>query len=174
MKNFLVKMSRNRRIMVPAVTLMALSLGIGGYYVDNQRVLRQEAQQQQNLNYEDENEQVKKAEKTERKDEPSDDDKSLDNSSSSTNGVVQYVVNVEAFKEADTVNVKATIEGSEPGECVITLKQGSYGPETSVSTLGESCEVNFDNPGQGTWNVTAVFTSSDNLRTGSGSTQIEL
>ena len=177
MKNFLVKMSRNRRIMVPAVTLLALSIGIGGYYVDNQKVLKEEARQnQQNLDIQAENARLKKEQKVNHKDKSSDSDKneSSDESDSNSSTAVQYVVNVEATENGDKVNIKATIEGTEPGECFITLKQGSYGPEDTVSTLGGTCEVTFDKPGSGEWNVNAVYTSSDSKQTGSGTSTIQL
>lgn len=177
MKNFLVKMSRNRRIMVPAVTLLALSIGIGGYYVDNQKVLKEEARQnQQNLDIQAEKARLNKEQKVNHKDQSSESDKdeSSDKSDANSSTAVQYVVNVEATENGDKVNIKATIEGTEPGECFITLKQGSYGPESTVSTLGGTCEVSFDKPGSGEWNVNAVYTSSDSKQTGSGTSTIQL
>ena len=170
-------MSRNRRIMVPAVTLLALSIGIGGYYVDNQKVLREEARQnQQNLDIQAEKARLNKEQKVNHKDQSSESDKdeSSDKSDANSSTAVQYVVNVEATENGDKVNIKATIEGTEPGECFITLKQGSYGPESPVSTLGGTCEVSFDKPGSGEWNVNAVYTSSDSKQTGSGTSTIQL
>lgn len=164
--------------MVPAVTLLALSIGIGGYYVDNQRVLREEAQQnQQNLEIQSEKARLKKADKLDQKDisDDNDNDSSTNaTTSDDSTSAVQYVVSVEATEEGDKVVVRVKIEGKEPGECYITLKQGSYGPQESVNTLGETCEVTFDKPGSGEWNVSAVYTSSDSKQTGSGTTTIQL
>lgn len=178
MKNFLVKMSRNRRIMVPAVTLLALSIGIGGYYVDNQKVLREEASQnQQNLDIQEENARLKKEQKVNQKDQSNDSEKkdsSNDSEQNSSTTAIQYVVTIDASEENNKVVVKAKIEGSEPGECFITLKQGSYGPEESVETLGENCEVTFDKPAPGEWNISVVYTSSDSKQTGSGTSTIQL
>lgn len=43
-----------------------------------------------------------------------------------------------------------------------------------MSTLGGTCEVSFDKPGSGEWNVNAVYTSSDSKQTGSGTSTIQL
>ncbi len=39
MNNIIVKASRHRVLMVPAVTLMAVSIGISGYYIQDKKIV---------------------------------------------------------------------------------------------------------------------------------------
>jgi len=175
MKDFLINLSRKRRIMVPVVTLLALSIGISGYYIENERLLKEQAENQSQINQEQiSGDDLDEANKV----EPSDDSVdsgtfSIDDDSIKTTNV-DYVVNVTAEKDGDKVIVRAQIEATEPGICFINLKQGSFGPEQQVETIGGSCEVTFDSPGEGTWQASVKYQSNDKQLGGSGSVIVEL
>lgn len=171
-------MSRKRRLMVPVVTLLALSIGISGYYIDNQRILREEAEKQQSQNQTELNkDELQNAQKVDQL--SSNEDNSTDETTSDkaidSNSAIQYVVEVEAEVEDNSkVLVKAKIEASDPGSCVFSLKQGGFGPVQEVKTTGGTCDAEFDIPGSGKWDVNVIYTSSDNKISGNGSIEIEL
>jgi len=175
MKDFLVNLSRKRRIMVPVVTLLALSIGISGYYIENERLLKEQAENQSQTSQEQlSDEDLTEADKA-KPSESSDDSATSatdDNSIEATN--VDYVVSVTADKDNDKVIVRAQIEATEPGVCFVNLKQGSFGPEQQVETIGGSCEATFDSPGDGTWQASVKYQSNDKQLAGSGSVVIDL
>jgi hypothetical protein len=175
MKDFLVNLSRKRRIMVPVVTLLALSIGISGYYIENERLLKEQAEEATQTSQEqisdDDLSKVDKAEPSSNPDDP-DTFATDDDSVNTTN--VDYVVNVTADKDNDKVIVRAQIEATEPGICFINLKQGSFGPEQQIETIGGSCEATFDSPGDGTWQASVKYQSNDKQLGGSGSVIVEL
>ncbi len=175
MKDFLVNLSRKRRIMVPVVTLLALSIGISGYYIENERLLKEQAEQEAQTSQEQiSGDSLDEADKVEPSDDSIDSETfSTDDDSINTTNV-DYVVNVTAEKDNDKVIVRAQIEATEPGICFINLKQGSFGPEQQVETIGSSCEVTFDSPGEGTWQASVKYQSNDKQLGGSGSVNIEL
>lgn len=164
--------------MVPVVTLMAIGIGISGYYIDNQRILKEEQQQQQQeqIQLQNENQDLQKFDQIDEINDNKDTQSTTDNSSKSSpgHGGVQYVVDVDATSQKDKVYVNAVIEASEPGSCLISLKQGGFGPETEVQTVGGSCEAVIEKPGSGVWNVNVIYNSNDGKQTGSGSSTIEI
>ena len=173
MKNFLILMSRKRRIMVPVVTLLALTIGISGYYIQNQQILREEeqakiAEQESSIN----DDEIKKVEKIDRQD----DSDSTDESTSADDSVnTQYVVNVTAsLDDNNKVEIEGEIETDAPGSCIISLKNGGFGQEVKVETIGGKCEASLDNPGTGEWTVNVTFRSNEGSGSGSGSTTINL
>lgn len=164
--------------MVPVVTLMALSIGISGYYIQNERILREQEQAETSSQESEFNsdglmtpEEIKQKETIVNKDTSSDSDKDKKDLESSS---VEYVVNVEATVKNKKVSIKGEIETTDPGTCVMSIKKGSFGPESQVETTGGSCEIEFDNPGSGEWVVTVVYTSSDGKSIGSATSPLSL
>lgn len=167
--------------MVPVVTLVAITIGISGYYIQNQRILREEEQakvteQETELDGDGLNTIEKIEEKTQDKNSQNDTDPSVPGETPEENDstAVQYVVKVEANLADGKVDIVGVIETSVPGTCLMTMKRGGFGPETQIETIGGKCEAKIDNPGPGMWNVNVVFTSTDSKVTGNGSTSIEL
>lgn len=170
MKNLLIKMSRRRSLMVPVVTLLAIGIGISGYYIQNRQIVARE--------------QAEQAQKDQQ--EPSRVDSSnlstVDTVEESTRvtedgeaaTVVQVELTVTNAPENSEVILSAAVKSEQPGVCVFYLKQSNYGPEETVDTKDNKCEARLQNPGVGTWEAKVLYTSSDGLTRGDAKQNIDL
>lgn len=161
--------------MVPGVTLLALSLGIGGYYVQNRQEVARQAEQQQ---VEDANKQDK-ATDTVKQEEPV--DKSTDNPDQGVSSDVsdhqanQVSIDVVATNESDGVKVEASLATNEPGMCVISIQHEEVLARTEVEASEGKCFATLDKPGEGDgWAVTVSYSSQSSGAKGTGATTIDL
>ncbi len=171
MEKMLVKLSRRRSLMVPVVTLLAIGIGISGYYIQNRQIKAREQQQTQ--------EQPNSSKPT-----------TVDSSQLSTKDTVEESTKVtEDGQAAEVVNLEFEVE-NEPensevilsakigtkkdGSCVFTLKQATYGPEETVAVKGGKCEARLQNPGNGMWEAKILYTSSDGKTRGDAKQDVQL
>ena len=172
MKNILVEMSRRRSLMVPVVTLMAIGIGISGYYIQNRQIIaREQAEQQEKRDNQPANNLAETSELSEKE--------TVEESTKVTEDgqaaeVVDVELTVENKPENSEVIITAKIDSKEPGVCAIYLKQGNYGPEESVPVKDGVCEVRFANPGIDTWEAKVLFTSTDGKTRGDAVKDIQL
>lgn len=172
MDSFLVKMSRRRSLMVPVVTLLAISLGIGGYYIqDRQIAAKKEAEQQQEDNKQKQPQAVTNAglETIETVEEST---KTTEDGTPAE--VVAVELTVTDAPENSEVILSAKIGSKKGGNCVFTLKDGNYGPEETVKTKGSTCEARLQNPGNGVWVGKVLYTSEDGQTRGDAVQEITL
>lgn len=171
MKNILISMSRRRSLMVPVVTLMAIGIGISGYYIQNQQIqAKQEAEQQ-----------AKQAKSDQQLADPANlsTKDTVDQSTKVTEdgqaaNVVDVTFTVENVPGESEVRLSAKIDSKEPGICTFYLKQGNYGPEETVVVKDSACEVRFGNPGIDSWEAKVLYTSTDGKTRGDAQTTIQL
>lgn len=171
MQNLLIKLSRRRSLMVPVVTLLAIGIGISGYYIQNRQIVARE--------------QAEQAEQAEQ-DQPSNVDsnqlstlETVDESTKITEdgeaaNVVKIELEVENEPENSEVILSAKIDSREVGVCVFYLKQSNYGPEETVPVKDGKCQARLQNPGIGTWEAKALFTSDDGKTRGDAAQDIQL
>lgn len=177
MKSLLVKLSRRRSLMVPIVTLVAIGIGISGYYIQNQQMLaRQDEERAQTAEQQaltDQELESVKTETTQEADSNQDEPETVITENGSTAVVVE--VKLEAEKLDDN-QVKLIAETGEdkPGVCVFYLKQGNYGPESTVDVKDGKCETIVANPGPGTWEARLFYTASDSQSRGDATKEVQL
>lgn len=172
MEKLLINLSRRRSLMVPVVTLLAITIGISGYYIQNRQIVAREQAEQQT--------------QESQPDQPSNVDPSqlstvetVDESTKITeDGQAAKVVKVELVvtnaPENSEVILSATVDSRETGICAFYLKQGNYGPEETITVKDGKCEARLQNPGIGTWEAKVLFTSSDGKTRGDAKQDIQL
>lgn len=186
MKNLLVKMSRNSKIMVPVVAVVALGIYSGSYIIRHRdTVARQEEQaQQEDARKADENFQTLE---TQEKQETSEDKSSADDSSSvekevenevekETPDVEKVSMTVSASASQNSITVSGTMTTSKPGVCTVTLIQKGVvlGTETNRAANGE-CTVILPRPNvTGEVKVQLTYRSDDSTAKGVEDTDINL
>lgn len=172
MQKLLIRLSRHRSLMVPVVTLLAIGIGISGYYIQNRHITAREQEEQAAQ---------KAAEST---------PKPVDNTTLSPQDTVEEstkvtedgepaeVVKVELTVDNDAsqseVRLSAKIDTLKAGTCVFYLKQSNYGPEETVASTAGRCEARLQNPGIGTWEAKVLFTSTDGKTRGDAKQDVEL
>lgn len=172
MQKLLIKLSRHRSVMVPVVTLLAIGIGISGYYIQNRQIVareEQEKQQQQTAaqtNNTTDNVAITERETVEESTKITEDGQAAE--------VVGIELSVENRPENSEVVITAKIDSSKPGVCAIYLKQGNYGPEESVTVKDKQCEARLQNPGSGAWEAKVLYTSTDGMTRGDAKQTINL
>lgn len=172
MKNILVEMSRRRSLMVPVVTLLAIGIGISGYYIQNRQIVaREQAEQQAAID--------KTKGPTPADDSQLSTQETVDETTKITeNGQAAEVVNTQLTVVNDPDNseviLTATVDTKKPGNCVFYLKQGNYGPEETVVIKDGTCEARLQNPGIGTWEGRVLYTSTDSKTRSDAKQDIQL
>ncbi len=165
--------------MVPAVTLLAISIGISGYYIqDKQIAAKQEEEKITQAEPGVELETFNTAEPTERQ-EPVAKDPAHDSSTITTEDgeeatVVPVKIEIEKDLQKDEILIKTEIQSDQPGICAFYLKQANYGPEDSVEVKSGECESRLKNPGPGTWEAKVLYTSGDGKTRGDATQSVEL
>lgn len=171
MKNILIKMSRRRSLMVPAVTLLAIGIGISGYYIQNQQIVAREQEQQ---TQKDQQQTPEKVEQTQLSPVETVEESTKVTEDGEAANVVNVELTVSNAPENSEVILSAKIDSNEPGVCVFYLKQGNYGPEETVDVKDGKCEARLQNPGIGSWEGKVLFTSTDGQTRGDAKQEIEL
>lgn len=172
MQKLLIRLSRHRSVMVPVVTLLAIGIGISGYYIQNRQIVAREEQekQQQALESEIASETVSQPVSTK---ETVDETTKITEDGQPTE-VVAVELEVENKPENSEVIITAKIDSKKPGVCAVYLKQGNYGPEDSVVVKDAKCEARLQNPGVGAWEAKVLYTSTDSFTRGDAKQTIEL
>ena len=179
MKNILIKMSRRRSLMVPVVTLLAISIGISGYYIqDKQIAVKQEQEKATGVDQSDALETFDTT-KPEKKQTPVADDSPHESSTIVTEEgeeakVVPVSIEIEKDDQTNEIIIKTAIQSDQPGICAVYLKQANYGPEDSVKVSSGGCQSKLKNPGPGTWEAKVLFTSDDGKTRGDVTQSVEL
>lgn len=155
MKNLLVQMSRNSKLMIPVVGIIAMSLFIGGYIIrDGQITSRKEAEQQaQTANQAADNlseiQTAEKQEVTEQKDSSSDDASSEQEAEENKQApdVAKVSMTVSASANASNVVIIGTMTTDKPGTCTATLLQKGVkiASESNQAANGE-CTITMPRP----------------------------
>lgn len=162
MKNFLINLSRRRSLMVPVVTLMAITIGISGYYIqDRQIAAREETAKQQKQEKQKKEQAVTNTTETEVKPKETVEPSTQVTEDGTKAEVIDIALEIENKTENNEISVTATLDTKKNGNCVFTLKQGNYGPEETLSSKEEKCQATFANPGSGEWTLKVLFTSDD-------------
>lgn len=165
--------------MVPVVTLLAIGIGISGYYIqDKQIAAKQEEEKVAQAGQEvalETFDTTKPAEKQ----EPVSKDSSHDSSTMITEDgeeaiVVPVEIEIEKDLQKDEILIKTAIQSEQPGICAVYLKQANYGPEDSVEVKSGECESRLKNPGPGTWEAKVLYTSADGKTRGDAEREIQL
>lgn len=179
MKNILIKMSRRRSLMVPVVTLLAISIGISGYYIQDKQIAAK-LEQEKTANV-DQSEALETFDTTkpEKKQTPVADDSPHESSTIITEEgeeatVVPVKIEIEEDAETNEIIIKSAIQSNQPGICAVYLKQANYGPEDSVKVISSSCQSKLKNPGPGKWEAKVLFTSDDGKTRGDATQSVEL
>jgi len=158
--------------MVPAVTLLAIGIGISGYYIQSRQIVaREQAEQQAQQDKQDmpatvDSSQLSTVETVEESTRITEDGQAAE--------VVGVELDVQNVPESSEVILSTSVDTKEPGVCVFYLKQGNYGPEETVNIKDGKCEARLQNPGIGTWEAKVLFTSSDGQTRGDAAEDIQL
>ncbi len=173
MEALLVKLSRRRTLMVPVVTLLAIGLGISGYYIqDRQIAAREEAARQAE---QAQQQQPKPVDPVELPAVETVEESTKVTEDGEATEVVDVKLSVQNRPENSEVVLSATVDTEEPGTCVFYLKQGNYGPEETVDVKDGHCEARLQNPGIGEWEAKILFTSAGDGKTrGDAKTTVQL
>lgn len=172
-------MSRKRSLMVPVVTLLALGIGISGYYVQDQRMLANQKKTDE--------ESAKQAEPVPNlKDLRPVDKETIDeriNTETANTGVTdsedtaeQTDVNIELTTKKDNeyVIVQATIASQKEGVCTVFVQGDTEDYQADNEAINGACEVRFKQPGSGSYKVTVLYVSDDTSQSGSADLFVEL
>lgn len=173
MKNLLIKMSRRRSLMVPAVTLLAIGIGISGYYIQNRQIVARE-QEQQAAQRDEQDSQPNSNTPAELSPVDTVDESTKINEDGQATEVVNLTLTVARPDQDETLTLLAEVDSDEPGVCVFYFKQGNYGPEETVSTKDRKCQVQIENPGNGKWEAKVLYTSDDGMTRGDALQEVEL
>lgn len=173
MKNLLIKMSRRRSLMVPVVTLLAIGIGISGYYIQDRQIAAREQAEQQS--------EAEKQASGPTPVNPSDLStvETVEESTKITEDgqaakVVSVQLTVTNAPENSEVILSAVVDSREAGTCSFYLKQSNYGPEETVPVKDGKCEARLQNPGIGTWEGKVLFTSTDGKTRGDAAQNVQL
>lgn len=172
MQKLLIKMSRRRSLMVPVVTLLAIGIGISGYYIQNQQIIAREQAEQQAEQKEKEGPEL--ADSSELETQETVDESTKITEDGQAADVVTVALSVVNAPENSEVILSAIIDSKLPGNCVFYLKQGNYGPEETVPAKEGKCEAKLQNPGIGTWEGKVLYTSVDGNTRGDAKQDVEL
>jgi hypothetical protein len=169
MQKLLIKMSRRRSLMVPVVTLLAIGIGISGYYIQNRQIVAREQEQQAQKGKE---QVATKPTDISTKETVEESTKVTENGEAAT--VVDVTLVVQNMPANSEVVLSATVASKEPGTCAFYLKQNNYGPEETITIKDGKCEARLQNPGIGTWEGKVLFTSTDGKTRGDAVQTVEL
>jgi len=171
MQKLLISLSRRRSLMVPAVTLLAIGIGISGYYIQNRQIVAREQEEQQAQKQEDQQTKVDPVNLSTI--ETVDESTKVTEDGQAAKVVTTTIVasNIPANSE---VVLLATVDTKEAGVCAMYLKQGNYGPEETIPFKDGKCEARLQNPGIGAWEAKVLFTSEDGQTRGDAVQTIQL
>lgn len=175
MKNVLIKMSRRRSLMVPVVTLLAIGLGISGYYIQNRQIVaREQAEQEQAETANQQPGAVATPDPAEFETKDTVEESTKVTEDGEPTKVVDVELVIEEQSGNDEVVISAAINSTEPGVCAVYLKQGAYGPEQTVDVKDGVCEARVRNPGEGVWRAKVLYTSNDGYTRGDAQENVQL
>lgn len=158
--------------MVPVVTLLAIGIGISGYYIQNRQIIAREEQEKQQQETAAQTENTTNTVAVSEQETVEESTKVTEDGQAAK--VVGVELNVENRPENSEVVITAKIDSSEPGVCAIYLKQGNYGPEETVTVKDKQCEARLQNPGSGEWEAKVLYTSTDGVTRGDAKQTIDL
>lgn len=171
MQKLLISLSRRRSLMVPVVTLLAIGIGISGYYIQNRQIVaREQAEQAQ----QDREKQESKVDSSGLSTKETVEESTKVTEDGDPAEVVDIELTVVNDPENSEVILTAKIDSKQPGICAFYLKQGNYGPEESVVVKSGSCEARLQNPGIDTWEAKVLYTSDDGKTRGDAAQDIDL
>ncbi|MCA9337826.1 hypothetical protein KC951_03895 [Candidatus Saccharibacteria bacterium] len=157
MKNLLVQMSRNSKLMIPVVGIVAMSLFIGGYIIrDGQITNRKEAEQQaETANKAPDNlTQLEQEQKTESTEQTANEtatstekEQETEESKKTQQEVAKVSVAVRASASTDAIAVVGTLGTDKAGTCTVTVTQKGVklASETNRAVNGE-CTITIPRP----------------------------
>lgn len=174
MEKMLVKMSRRRSLMVPVVTLVAIGIGISGYYIQEQQIVAREQASEQTQTTKTSQSQPQSVDSSRLSTVETVDPTTKVTESGEPAKVVAVELEVENEPENSEVVITAKVDTKAPGNCVFTLKQAQYGPEETVKIKDGRCEARLQNPGIGEWEARVLYTSTDGKTRGDASQSVEL
>lgn len=165
--------------MVPVVTLLAISIGISGYYIQDKQITAKKEQEKAAIVDQSEALETFDTTKPEQKQEPVVDDSPNESSTIVTEEgeqaeVVPVKIEIEEDAQTNEIIVKSVIQSDQPGICAVYLKQANYGPEDSVKVISGECQSRLKNPGPGTWEAKVLFTSEDGKTRGDATQTVNL
>jgi len=172
MEKMLVKLSRRRSLMVPVVTLLAIGIGISGYYIQNQQIKSREQQAQGQ--HQDQPASPAAVDSSQLSTKETVDESTKVTEDGQAAEVVTVELEVENKPENSEVELAAKVDTKKVGSCVFTLKQANYGPEETVPVKDSKCTVRLQNPGDGTWEAKVLYTSDDGKTRGDAKAEIQL
>lgn len=169
--NFLIKLSQNKKVIVPIVFVMGLGIFGGSYFIQHNRdVAKQESEQQQTETEtkEDNLSTLEPAEKL---------DNSIDDSSSEPETEVEKESENEQeyekeHSQAAKVEVEVEVEGTKvavvastdkAGTCMISYKLGDSSKSDSKQTSNGKCTFTVDQISQ-VRKITGVFTDGSTTK----------
>lgn len=174
MKDFLVKLSRNSKIMIPAVAVLALGIYSGSYIIRHRdTVAKQEEQAKQQ---EDEARKAAENFETIETEQKQSDNQSAENNSDDKNETEQETetdkqkqdvkkvsMTVSASVSGNTITVTANYESAAPGTCTVQLLQdGNLLATATGDASGGQCIVKLDRPAvSGEVKVQVMYAASD-------------
>lgn len=172
MQKLLINMSRRRSLMVPVVTLVAIGIGISGYYIQNRQIVaREQAEQQAQKDSESSpqpanSSQLSTVDTVEESTKITEDGQPAD--------VIAVELTVVNAPENSEVILSVKIDSKKSGVCAFYLKQGNYGPEETITPKDGKCEARLQNPGIGAWEAKVLYTSDDGKTRGDAKQDVQL
>ncbi len=163
--NFFVKLSQNKKVIVPVVVVIGLSIFGGGYFInDSQQVAKQakEDEQTQTEVKQDDFAQIEPVEKTEEEVKPAetdDPDKSVSSDEQSDKKDQTEYEEPEMEVEYKGMTVIARVETDRAGKCYIAYKANDDNLNTAVVSIKDGV-CTFEDVRTG-GNITVKFISDD-------------
>lgn len=166
--NFIVKLSRNTKVMIPIVIVLALTIFGSGALINKQ----QKVARQNNVDQQEQTEEPQRVAQTDIEEaEPetaSPQDAQPSAATGATTELAKVAVEPTVTENADgTVTITAKLDTTEPGNCITTIQETQF---TAVAADG-SCEFKDLSIPVDVASLKIEFTADESGRT--GSTRIE-
>jgi hypothetical protein len=175
MKNFLIKLSRNKSLIVPVVTLLVLAIGISGYYIqDRQLASKKAAEDSSGQTDQTDGDSLTSYDNVDEAEVPVDDGATDEGVSPANNGSdVSVSIETQDGDSAGQIKIYGVIGSNRAGKCNIRIDQGDETADAQTVDVREgTCEATLSKPASGTWQIKVSFTSEDGEQTGSHSQDI--
>lgn len=169
MKNLLINMSRKRSLMVPVVTLMALSIGIGGYYVQDKRIASRQDSQPQTAGSQDSSLEADLKKYDNVQPETKDDSLSPEEDKSSSDDIVSVTMQLSLKQVDDKYILSSASDTDKPGTCKVMFSQGDITKSPEVKTENGTCEVELPIMRERDYTLTVDYQSDDGTTKASAS-----
>lgn len=169
--NFLVKLSRNHKLMIPLVVFIGIGIFVGGAFVNNQqKVARQNETEQQINQVLEQADQIAQEEAATAENEvaPTEDLQDSADEGRTTDQHVAVTPSVTTNLDG-TVTVAAKLDTNEPGTCITTIHETQF---TALAKNGV-CEFKDLSVPVDVEKLNITFEADNSNQAGSSSTRIE-